>query len=371
MHMNEALLFPKPRPVLNHLKPYVAGKAIIEVEAMVPSSYHPILKMASNENPLGCSVSFEQLEKAYETIHYYPNHLTTNLVETLSDKFELDASHFILGNGSDEVILFMAMAYLNPSEEVITSESTFSEYAFATRVMGGELRLVPLKAWRHDLEAILLAITPKTKLIYLANPNNPTGDILTFTELSAFMARVPETCMVVLDEAYGEYVWHPDFPQPKGLITKFSNLVVLRTFSKLYGMAGFRLGYGMAQPQVIQTLKKVVAPFNINTLALVAGSFALKNTEFVEKTLLSNLEGKQSIEAELDKMGLKYLNSYANFILIQLPIPASVIVARLLGYGIIVRDLASFDLPYCLRVTIGLSDQNMRFIDALKRSLKE
>ncbi len=358
------------RPTLSRMVPYVPGKSIAQVLPLVEVEL-PILKLASNETPLGCPIQLSELAPYFETIHHYPGELPAALRERLARHWGISDAHFVLGNGSDEVIGFVAMAYLNPGEQVISSACTFSEYRFATYLLNGDYREIPLCSdWHHDLDGILGAITPQTRLIYLANPNNPTGLTIPVAELDSFLARVPASVMVILDEAYGEFVPQGELLNPVALIQKHSNVVVLRTFSKLYGMAGFRVGYAIAAPEVCHELRKVAAPFNVNSLALAAARLALDKTDFVSESLRLNALGRAYFYAQLDEMGLDYLKSGANFVCIFTDIEASILTAALIKQGIIVRGLTSFGIHDGIRVTIGLPDQNERFFKTFKLILK-
>lgn len=359
----------KPRETLSRIVPYVAGRSISEVMA----HYHgdePILKLASNESPLGCPVSMDDLAPAFETIHYYPHQISTGLFSDLAQLWGLSELSFIVGNGSDELIGFTGFAFLNPGDEVLTSRCTFSEYRFTAYLMDTQLIEVPLASdWRIDLDGIIRAITDKTKIIYVANPNNPTGLAFSVTELRSFLKQVPAHIVVVLDEAYAEFADGESGVETGQLLVEFPNLILLRTFSKLYGLAGFRIGYAVASPEIILLMKKVSAPFNVNTLALVAAKSVLGKSHFIDHALRVNRTGKAYLYAEFKRLGLRFLDSQANFIFVFLPIPGKLAFEKLLEFGIIIRALDSFGVPDAIRVTIGLDDQNRRFIKALETIL--
>ncbi len=361
---------PQSRLTLSNIIPYVPGKSIAEVKAFVQVAL-PVLKMASNETPLGCSVSLDELSESFGSIHQYPSHLSSGLCVALAARWGFSADHFILGNGSDEVIGFLAMTYVNPGDEVLTSTCTFSEYRFATYLMDGVLIEVPLRSdWHHDLDGIAAKISDKTKIIYLANPNNPTGLFITSGALDRFMMRVPSSVLVVLDEAYAEFSQDPDFPDGADLIARYPNVVILRTFSKLYGLAGLRIGYGVARPEIIADLRKVCAPFNVNSLALSAAKLALDKEAFVTESLRVNGEGLAYFYEELAAMGMSYLKSSGNFVCIFTPVPGLKLSEEFLSEGIIIRALASFGMPDAIRVTIGLPAHNLRFFETFKRILQ-
>ncbi len=352
----------KPRASLDHLTLYVPGKSIEEV--VQEFGLTDVIKMASNENPLGCPVSPTHLEGILKKSHFYPHQASSGLIQALCEKFQISENQVILGNGSDEVILFLGMAYLDPGDEVITSEYTFSEYEFATKVMGARFITVPMTAgYKIDLEGYLSALTPQTKMMFIANPNNPTGTMVTRVQLNAFLAKVPSHVLVVLDEAYAEYATNPDFASGLEWLNRHSNVIVLRTFSKLYGLAGFRIGYGMGHADVIATLQKVRPPFNVNSVALAAATLALKNKDFVRRSLEVNAEGHAFLAKALTEKGLTVLPSEANFLCVFIPDKAKIVADRLQKKGIIVRSLHGFGLETAIRVTVGLREQNQRFLD--------
>jgi histidinol-phosphate aminotransferase len=357
---------PAYRTCLNQLISYVPGKSIKEVSALNISGF-PMIKMASNENPLGSAVSFDSLRSVYDTIHHYPHIPTMGLYEALSAYWGFSTDRFVLGNGSDEVILALTMAFLGVGETVITSAQTFSEYRFSTLVMDGRLVEVPLQSdFQIDLTGILNSITDQTKLIYIANPNNPTGRFLSQDELLDFLSQVPKSVIVVLDEAYAEFATHDDFPNTKALLCTYSNLVVLRTFSKAYGLAGLRLGYGVAHPEIIQALNKVLPPFHVNTLAIEAGRLALANTDFVKKSVSLVVNGRARLAELLSECGFNVLASEANFVFAYSSTSACDLYTYLLTQGIIIRALNSFGFPNAIRVTVGLPEHHQRLYTALK-----
>ncbi len=360
---------PTPRNTLARIIPYTPGKAIPEVKEELGLT--DVIKMASNENPMGASVSLQQLQSTYDSVHIYPHQPGSSLLQKLSQKWDVSPSRIILGNGSDEVIMFLALAYLNPGDEVLSSTCTFSEYRFVSFLSDGQYTQVPvLPDFRHDLNGILKAITPKTKLIFIANPNNPTGTVLTHQELETFLSQVPSSVIVALDEAYAEFA-DQHFPDTKTLLKTYKNLVALRTFSKLYGLAGLRIGYGVASDTIAETVLKTRLPFNINSLALEAAALALDSHDFVEKTLHNNKQGLEFLTTELTKLGCRVLPSQANFVCTLLPEPfkAKEIFDALLKKGLIIRALNSFGLDNAVRITVGLPEHNQALILALKEFL--
>jgi histidinol-phosphate aminotransferase len=343
----------KPRNTVNNIHPYIPGKAIQEVIAEY--GLDAVTKMASNENPLGSSVSWEQLQKTFSEIHLYPHQASSPVIPKLCSHLNITSDHLILGNGSDEIIQLLTQAYLNPGDNIVISKPTFSVYESAAAIMDA---------------VISEKVTEKTKLIFIANPNNPTGTFKTNSELTTLLENTEKHILVVIDEAYCEYATHPDFPKTLELQKKYQNLVVLRTFSKLYGLAGLRLGYGIAHPIIIQTLQKICPPFNVNSLSLVAGALALDNKSHVKNSLELNAAGKEFFYCELDKMGLEYHETQANFVCIKLPIEAKKCMQEFLRKGIIIRPLESFGLPHSIRVTIGTKKDNEYFFQCLKEILK-
>jgi len=356
------------RKTLQQIKPYIPGKSIQEAKAEAGLDH--VVKMASNENPLGPSVSFKDLQSELENCHLYPHQETSGLFELLAKKYSIQNYNLILGNGSDELIQLLAFAYLNEHDTVVTTQHTFSEYAFITYLMNAKLIEVPTNPdYSFNFEAILKSITTTTKLIFLANPNNPTGLMFSHEVFVNFLKQVPLGVIVVIDEAYAEYVEDAHYPQSAALLDNFKNVVILRTFSKLYGLAGLRIGYGMAHEIIIETLKKVRPPFNVNSIALSAAKAALMAKEHIQKSLQLNHEGKAFFYKAFTELNLPYLKTEANFICFFTPILAQDLAKQLLQKGYIVRALTSFNLPYGIRVTIHLPEHNQGFINALKACL--
>ncbi|MCP4050351.1 MAG: histidinol-phosphate transaminase [bacterium] len=358
------------RKTLNNIKPYVPGKSIEQV--VKEHGVTDAVKMASNENPLGPAVKLEEMRSVFDKIYYYPHFdQDTPVIQKLATKYDVSPERIILGNGSDEIFQFLVMSFLNPGEEVISSEHTYAEYPMVTAFMNGIYKAVPLKdGYRHDLDGILASVTDKTKIIFLASPNNPTGTIINHIELESFLKKLRSNVIVVMDEAYGEYVQSKDFHNTVLLIQKFPNLVMMRTFSKIYGLAGIRVGYAVSSREVISIMYKVKQPFNVHSMGLKAAELALDYQWHVEKSINMVNEGKKYLYSELDKMDLCYLHTEANFICIFLPVAAREIYKEMLGQGVIIRNLESFGLIDAIRVTIGLKKHNERFIEALANSLR-
>ncbi|OGC11927.1 histidinol-phosphate transaminase [candidate division WOR-1 bacterium RIFOXYA12_FULL_52_29] len=349
------------RETVNQLKDYVPGKTPSDPKA---------IKLSSNENPFGPSPkAIDALKKAAGHSQVYPDQRSLSLREALGRSFGLPDDSVIVGNGSDEIMLMIATAFLSAGEEALISRNSFSLYEFITRLLDGRPVFVPLNNNHQDLGAIAAAITTKTKLIFLTNPHNPTGTYLPATELDAFLANVPQEVLVVIDEAYAEFATAADFPKSVEFIRRQPNVIVLRTFSKYYGLAGLRIGYGLARPELIAPLFKIKLPFNVNHPAQAAAEAALADKRFLEKTLRNNLDGKKQLYSALDSLGLKYTKSEANFVFVDLKKPAAHFCEEMMRRGVSVRPLTSFGFPEAIRVSIGTKEQNARFISQLKTVL--
>ncbi|MFC1560195.1 histidinol-phosphate transaminase [Candidatus Margulisiibacteriota bacterium] len=354
------------RPNIKKIKPYVPGESPIEAEKKLKIS--GVVKLASNENPLGPSKrSLEAINKYAKDVFVYPDKKCSELKKKIAKNLGLPPENIVAGNGSDEIMLLTGLAYLSAGEEVIISKNTFAVYELVTRLMDGEPVFVDLKDNTYDLEAMAKAITKKTKLIFVCNPNNPTGTMNTKNELDTFMSKVPSDVIVVLDEAYGEYVGSKDYPDGLEYVKAKKNVIVLRTFSKIYGLAGIRVGYGIASPETIKYLDLVRLPFSVNRIAQHAAIAALEDRGHVARSIKVNSEGKDYLYKELGKLGMDYIKTEANFICINVKTSADVIFMDLMRRGVIVRPLTTFGMPKSIRVTIGTQEQNQKFIEALKQ----
>jgi len=344
------------RKAIKNLKPYTPGKEI-------PGA----IKLASNENPLGPSPqAMDAIRHAADQLSLYPDGNCTNLKNKLSQKYCIKPENIVVGNGSDEILLLIAGAFIEPGDEVVIAQPTFSEYEFSARLLGAIPVFVPLTNGAYDLNAMAQAITPQTKVVYLCNPNNPTGTIFFQNDLDEFLARVPEDILVVMDEAYVEYVTHTHYPQSMHYINE-KNIVVLRTFSKIYGLAGLRVGYGLASPEIIASLNKAREPFNVNRLAQIAATAALDDEAFLQKSKENNEAGKKYLYTEFDKLSLTYLLTEANFIFAETPMAGIEIFQALMDQGITIRPMASFGCDNAVRVTIGTEEQNQALIKGLRK----
>lgn len=359
------------RPTILGIEPYVPGKPIEEVQREFGLS--EVVKLASNENPLGPSPKVrEAVVRAAASLHRYPDGGATHLREALARYYQVPESSLLVGNGSDELIKLIAETFVEPGDEVIVPTPSFSEYEFAARVMAGKTVPVPLgEGFRYELDAVLEAVTPRTKIIYLCTPNNPTGTYIPAAELEAFLRRVPEGVLVVLDEAYHEYVEAPDCGDGLVLLKQGYKVVVLRTFSKLYALAALRVGYAIGDPEIIALINRVREPFNVNALAQAAAAAALEDDEHRRRSLTSNREGKRQLYEGLESLGCRCVPTEANFILVRVPYRSTDIFQQLLRRGVIVRDGAAFGLPDYLRITIGTADENERLLKAMAEVLQE
>ncbi|MGI6037869.1 MAG: histidinol-phosphate transaminase [Limnochordia bacterium] len=350
------------------IKPYVPGKPIEEVQREL--GLKDVIKLASNENPLGPSPGgLKAVEERIGSIHIYPDGSCFQLKDALSRHLQVDREQIMVGNGSDELLKMIGEAFLNPGDEVIMAQPSFSEYNYVARLMGAVEVVVPTKDYTHDLEAMADAITEKTKIIFVCNPNNPTGTIVKRREVEDFLQRVPDNVLVVFDEAYYEYVDDPDYPQTLEYIAAGRNVITLRTFSKIYGLAGLRVGYGVATKEVAQLVDRVREPFNVNSLGQIAGVGALADTDFLQRSRQVNREGRDYLYQAFADLGLRYVPTQANFILVDVGQDSSDVFKKLLAQGVIVRSGDIFGLQTYLRVTIGKAEENERFINALKKVL--
>jgi len=356
-------------PYIESLEPYKPGKPISELQRELGLS--EITKLASNENPLGSSpAAIAEMKKNLSELHRYPNG-GLNLREVLADRFHVKVANVVAGSGSEGIMSNIIRTFLCDDDEVLTSEGTFVGFYVLAQSRGVKMVMVPLIHYRFDLKAIASAINEHTKIIYLANPNNPTGTIFTTQEFDEFMTKVPQHVLIILDEAYFEYARaNPLYPD--SMHYRYDNVITLRTFSKIYGLAGVRIGYGFAHDVLISNLLKVKLPFEPSTLAQSAGIGALGDTEFLERSLKSNMEGMRYLVPALRECGLTVVPSDANFVMVPLQGEREVneLYHELLKAGIIIRPLRSFGLPHCVRITVGTPDQNRRLMESLHRILE-
>jgi histidinol-phosphate aminotransferase len=358
----------KARPEIFSLKPYVPGKPIDEVKREM--GLKDIIKLASNENPLGASpLAIEAISNNLGNLHLYPDANCFNLKKRLASINGVDESAILIGNGSDEILMLLAATFLNRDDQIIYAKPSFSEYEFTAKIMGAECLEIPLVDFTHDLEAMLMAITPRTKMVFICNPNNPTGTIVGAEAIKSFMAKVPDDVLVVFDEAYMEYVDSPDFLSGLKYVKDGRNAIVLRTFSKIYGLAALRVGYGLTRPEIAQAVEMITEPFNVNMLGQVGALAAIDDNQHLQQSRKINSLGKEYIYAELDKMGLKYVPTEANFIFLDTGKNCQDIFKALLLLGIIIRTGDIFGYPTFIRVTVGTQSENERFIKSLQQVL--
>jgi len=349
------------------ITPYKAGKPIEETKREL--GLKEVIKLASNENPLGTSPkAIAAMKKNLAGMNRYPDSQGFYLKKALAKQFGVEPENFVLGNGSDELIDTIIKTFVENDENIVTAGVTFLEYEIIARVNGIKVITVPLSGFRYDLPAIAKRITPKTKIVFIANPNNPTGTYVNKRELDTFIKNLPSSCMVVLDEAYDAFIDVDDYPKSLKLIRK-NNVIVLKTFSKAYGLAGLRIGYAIADSGLTSYMEKARQPFNVNALAQVAARASLEDNNFLKKTRNTVLEGKRYLCTQLQKLDISYVPSVANFILIDTERNGVEVFKQLLKKGVIVRDMQQYGLTNFIRVTIGTPAENKKFIEALKKIL--
>jgi len=360
----------KPKPHISQLDHYIPGKPISEVTNEFGLTH--VTKLASNENPWGCPVTTQDLEKTIQHAMRYPNLNRPQLITSLATHYHVPESHFILGNGSDDILQMIALAFLEQGDETVTANHTFSVYKHVTQLMGATCISVEMSQLSYSIDAIINAITEKTKLIFIANPNNPTGTLLPLTQIKTLLSALSSSpIMIVLDEAYREFVTEEPVNATIPLLNTYPNLVILRTFSKAYGLAGFRIGYGIMAENHATILHKVRQPFNVNSIALTAAKIALDTPSFLDKTITNNTHQREWLTDKIKEMGLCVTHSHANFICITLNRPAMDVYQALLRKGFIIRPLDSFGLAGHIRVSIGTPEQNQGFLNAFKKSILE
>jgi histidinol-phosphate aminotransferase len=353
-------------PHIARLRPYVPGRPIEEVEREFGLT--GVVKLASNENPLGPSPrALAAMQEAAGKLALYPDGACYDLVRALSRSLEVPTDHLVAGNGSDEIIHYLGLAYLRPGDELLTGDPSFVRYEAAALLNEAEFIAAPLRDHTFDLDAMAERLSARTRLVFIANPNNPTGTVVGRREVERFLDRCPAETLVVMDEAYYEYVDDPEYPQSLDYIREGRNVVVLRTFSKIYALAGIRVGYGVARPEIIHAVHQVREPFNVNSLAQAAAIASLEDPEQVPRSRRSNIDGRDYLYAECRRLRLEYVPTQANFVLIDVGRPSTPVYEALMRRGVIVRVLGG--LPTHLRVTIGTMPDNRRFIQELEAVL--
>lgn len=361
-------------PGVQGLRPYEPGKPLSQLEREY--GVRDAIKLASNENPLGPSpAALEAMRGALGEIARYPDGNGFDLKRALAHRYDVDNAGITLGNGSNDVLEIIARAFLQPGLEAVFSQHAFAVYPIVTQAVGAAARVVPAHdgsrgpRYGHDLEAMLAAVTDQTRMIFIANPNNPTGTWLKRDELDAFLQRVPRQVVVVLDEAYVEYVDEPDYPDSIPWLAQFPNLILTRTFSKAFGLAGLRVGFALSHPEIADVLNRVRQPFNVNTLALIAATAALTDRAHLEASLKLNRAGMAQWAEILAELDLEAIPSVGNFLCVDVGRPAAAVYEALLREGVIVRPVANYGLPNHLRITLGLAQENRRAGAALRKVL--
>jgi histidinol-phosphate aminotransferase len=353
------------RQELIDLSPYQPGKPMDDVKREY--GLKEVIKLASNENPLGCSPRVKDaMGEIIDIFQLYPDGNCTALKEALAQKFNISTKEVMPTSGSDEMVDLIAKTYINKDDEVIMANITFPRYITVTKMMGAIPKIIPLKNLKYDLEAMAVAITNKTKLIWLCNPNNPTGTYFSEDELINFMNKVSKDTLVVYDEAYNEYVTTNDYPKNSiDLFRQFPNMLIMRTFSKIYGLASLRIGYTIAREEILTNIDKIRNPFNVNTMAQIAAKAALQDQDFVAKSYMVNKEGKEFLYQEFEKLGLKFAPSEANHIWVDTGMDGILVFNEMQKRGVIIRPMPGTNI----RVSIGTMEQNKVFIDKLKEVL--
>jgi histidinol-phosphate aminotransferase len=360
-------------PNIQTLSPYVPGKPIEEVAREY--GVDGAVKLASNENPLGPSpLALQAIRDRLSHAHLYPDGASFVLKQRLAEYHGVTPAEVTVGNGTNEIITLAARTFLAPGDEAVISQQTFAIYRIALQAADRPFTAVPLRDHRYDLEAMADALTPRTKICFIANPDNPNGTYVSQGELEAFLKRVPPGCLTILDEAYFEFAHgprFPDYPDGSELRKRYPRLVVLRTFSKAYGLAGIRVGYGLCEPDVAQYLDRVRDAFNVSSIAQWAGVAALDDRVHLERTLAVVAEGREFLSRELPRFGFKVVPSAANFLLCELGQSGKAFFEALLPHGVIVRPLDAYRMPQAVRISVGTAKDNQRLLSAIEQVMTE
>lgn len=355
---------------IKDIKPYIGGKQKREAQELY--AVEDPAKLSSNENPLGVSPEALRLaEKSLPGSNVYPDGANLDLRENIADKFGVLPENVFVGNGADEVIYYTAMVLTNDGDEVVIPEITFPIYEIAFRIMRAEIVKSSMRELKIDLDDILRRITPRTKAVCLCNPNNPTGHAIESDEIYSFIGKVPHGVLILMDEAYCEFASPERFPDSVAMLKKGQkNLLITRTFSKVYGLAGFRVGYGIGDPELIELMHRIKLPFNISLVSQNAALGALEDRKFLERTLENTKTGKAFIYSALDELGLQYTVSSTNFIFIDTGLDGDLVTEKLMRHGVIVRSAKNYGTPTHIRITVGTKPQNERLVEALKAIFK-
>lgn len=360
---------------VRNLKPYEPGKPITELQREL--GIVDVIKLASNENPLGPSPrAVAAIGAALEGLALYPDGQAFALRQQVAAKHGIDPACITFGDGSDQNLEFLARCFLEPGSNAVISKHAFAVYAIMVQAVGADIRWAeplpadhPEQPYGHNPDAMFAAIDADTRIVFIANPNNPTGTWVTRKKLVEFIGRVPDDVLIVVDEAYFEYVGEPDYPDCSSLLDEFPNLIVTRTFSKAYGLAGLRAGYCLSHPEIAGMLNRMRQPFNLNNLAQAGAMAAMEDVDHIRATVETNRAGMRQLEAGLRELGLKWIPSICNFLTVDFGRPALPIYQALLREGVIVRPVHNYGLPNHLRISIGLPEQNARLLDAMKKVL--
>lgn len=351
------------RKIINSLQPYVPGKPIEDVQREYGLT--EVIKIASNENPYGCSeLAKKAMMEAMSTPALYPDGNATLLKEALSTYLKVNKDQLLFGAGSDEILTMIATVFVNPGDEVISCTPSFPRYKSAVQLMDGKFVEVPTMDYTFDLEGILKAITDKTKIIFIANPNNPTGTMITKQQQLEFIKKVPSDVLIVLDEAYYEFAKDGDYPESIPLLKEYDNIIILRTFSKAYGLASLRVGYAISHPTIIDLINRVRGPFNVTTMAQKAAIAALKDQEFVNSTVKANKKVREYTYKKCEELGISYADSHTNFVMMDVGKPGAEIFVELQKKGIIIRPIGPTNL---IRVTLGTMEQMEKFFAEIEK----
>jgi len=352
------------------LSPYQPGKPIDELARELGLNPAEIVKLASNENPLGPSdKALAAARAALDEMCLYPDGNGFELKQALSKRFGVAMNQITLGNGSNDLLEVIARCFVDASSEVIYSQYAFAVYPLVTQAIGAKGVCVPAKDWGHDLDTMAAAVTERTKLVFVANPNNPTGTVHKADALEAFLERIPAHVLVALDEAYCEYLTGEEYPDGVKLLARFPNLIVCRTFSKAWGLAALRVGYAISSADIADILNRVRQPFNVDTVALAAATAVLDDEDYLARSRANNEAGLRQLCDGFDRMGLRYIPSVGNFVAVEVGEQAAGVYQVLLSHGVIVRPVAGYGMPCHLRVSVGLPQENAHFLEALAEAL--
>lgn len=356
---------PLPKPGIMDIKPYIGGEGRVNDDMR-------LVRLASNENPLGCSpLARAAYLKAADELHRYPDGSVAALRTALGNAYDMHPDRIVCSAGSDELISLLIRAYAGVGDEIIYSQYGFLMYPIGAKAVGATPVAAPEKSMRTDIDAVLKCVTPKTKMVLLANPNNPTGSYLTKTEMKTLREKLPENVLLVIDAAYAEFVADKDYDDGRALVDAHANVVMLRTFSKIHGLAAVRLGWGYFSEAVAGVVNRVRGPFNVSVPAQMAGVAALADKDFIKKTIDMTNEGRAYLASEMEGMGLKVYPSAANFLLVDFGSEAEKIRVALKDKGIFIRQMGAYNLPSCLRITVGTQDDNVYFMGELKKILRK